>query len=445
MADRRRQRGAMRGVIWLLAMAAVAMALALLMGDNRGIVSLFWAPYRLDTSFNLALVLLLLSFAMLYVGLRGIARLRELPGRAREWRSRQLTRSAVSAVLDALSYQLAGRFVRAHASAKQALQHLNDLPEAPAGIRMEQVRLLANLLAAESAQALQNRRARDEHLGAALQPALAQAAADAREGALLRAVRWAVEDRDVGLARTRLAELPHGAGRRIQALRLRLRVAQLDGAVAEALEVARLLNKHRAFSPEGGRSLLRGLALDALRQAHDLTQLQAVWQKLAPAEKAMPELVLAGAQRANELLLQHPQAAEEDRQAAVRQVLAWLEPIWPQAGALDADAQRRLVQVIEPALGSLDGAWLARIERLQQEQPGNPHWQYLVGQACMQRRLWGKAAMLLNQARHGLRDPLLLRRTWRSLARLAEERGDAAAALSAWQTAAGIDDSPLRG
>lgn len=441
---RRQQRGAMRGVIWLLAMAAMAMALALLMGDNRAIVSLFWAPYRFDASFNLVLVVLLLSFVVLYVGLRGIARLRELPGRAREWRSRQLTRSAVSAVLDALSFQLAGRFVRAHASAKQALQHMNDLREPSAGIKMEQMRLLANLLAAESAQALQNRSSRDEHLGAALQPALAQSAADAHEGALLRAIRWAVEDRNVAQARARLAELPHGAGRRIQALRLRLRVAQLDGAVTEALEVARLLNKHRAFSPEAGGSLLRGLALDALRQAHDLAQLQSVWEKLAATEKTMPELVLAAAQRANELLAQHPDVAEEDRLASVRQVLAWLEPIWPQAGALDGNAQRRLVRVIEPALADLDSTWLSRIERVQQEQPGNPYWQYLVGQACMRRRLWGKAAMLLGQARHGLKDPVLLRRTWCSLARLAEERGDAAAALVAWQTAAEIENSPLR-
>lgn len=341
--------------------------------------------------------------------------------------------------MDALSFQLAGRFVRAHASAKQALQHMDDLQEPSAGIRIEQMRLLANLLAAESAQALQNRTSRDDYLGAALQPALAKSAADAHEGALLRAVRWAVEDRNIAVARARLAELPHGAGRRIQALRLRLRVAQLDSAVTEALEVARLLNKHRAFSPEAGRSLLRGLALDALRQAHDLAQLQAVWGKLAPSEKTMPELALAAAEQANALMARPPDVTEEDRLASGRQVLAWLEPIWPQVGSLDAAEQRRLVLVIEPALADLDSTWLSRIERLQQEQPGNPCWQYLVGQACMHRRLWGKAAMQLGQARHGLKDPILRRRTWCALARLAEQRGDAEAALAAWQTAAQVE------
>ncbi|MDP2022942.1 MAG: heme biosynthesis protein HemY, partial [Hydrogenophaga sp.] len=56
-----------------------------------------------------------------------------------------------------------------------------------------------------------------------------------------------------------------------------------------------------------------------------------------------------------------------------------------------------------------------------------------------QRQLWGKAAQLLGQASHSLAEPSLLRRTWRSLAALAEERGDVAAAQSAWKKAALLD------
>ncbi len=291
---KRYQRGAMRGVFWLLAMASMAVALALLMGDNDATVTLFWFPYRFDASFNLILVLLLASFALLYLGLRGFATLREIPRRARRWRDRQIERAAVSGILDALAYQLAGRFVRAHTSAGEALRHLDELSDEPAGLNLGQMRLLANLLAAESAQSLQNRGARDEHLGVALQSSLARHAPDAHEGALLRAIRWAIEDRNPSLARSRLQDVPQGAARRIQALRLRLRVARLDGSVAEALEVTRLLTKHRAFSPDAGKSLVRGLALDALRQARDFNQLQNVWHKLTESEKSMPELVLAG-------------------------------------------------------------------------------------------------------------------------------------------------------
>lgn len=436
----RRQRGAMRGVIWLLVMATMAVTLALFMGENQASVSLFWAPYRFDVSFNLVMVTLIVAFAGLYLGLRAVGTLRALPARAHRWRMRQIERAAVTGLLDALAFQLAGRFVRAHAAAGQALQQVNLLATAQAGgLRLEQMRLLAHLLAAESAHALQNVASRDEHLGQALAAELAQAAPDAHEGALLRAVRWAIEDGEAALARERLRGLPQGAGRRIQALRLRLRVARLDEAVTEALETARLLTKHRAFSPDAGRSLLRSLAMDALRQAQDMTQLQAVWQKLAAAEKAMPDLVLAGAARAQELLAADSQASDQEQQEAAERVLAWIDPIWPTVGELGDDALRRLVRVLEPAMARVDGLWLSRIEQVQLEFPGNPYWQYLVGQACMQRQLWGKAASLLGRASHGLTDAQLLRRTWRSLAQLANERGDSAAALAAWQRAANID------
>jgi HemY protein len=432
----RRQGGAMRSVFWLLGLAAVAVALAQLVGHNAATVTLFWPPYRYDVSFNFVLFCLIAAFALLYLALRAIAVLRDLPVQAQRWRSQQVERAAVGSVLDALSHQLAGRFVRAQSAGLSALEQLNAMPSAQ-WARRHQLQLLAHLLVAESAQSLRNHPRRDEHLQAALHPRLAKSAPEAFEGVLLRAVHWAVEDRDADLARTRLAELPQGAARRIQALRLKLKTARLGGATAEALETARLLAKHRAFSPLASRSIVRGLALDALREAHDLSQLQTVWSRLDAAERAMPELALAAAERANQLIAPEQGDAEADQAAAL--VRGWLEPIWPGLQDLDAVHQRQLVQVLEPGLSRLDAAWLARLEHAQRQMPGNAFMQYLAGQAFMQRRLWGKAAQLLGQASHSLGDPLLLRRTWCSLARLAEERGDSGAAQDAWKRAALLD------
>ena len=75
------------------------------------------------------------------------------------------------------------------------------------------------------------------------------------------------------------------------------------------------------------------------------------------------------------------------------------------------------MRVVEKGLPALDAAGLARLEHQQRLSPQNPHLQYLAGQACMQRQLWGKAAQLLGQARNTLVDTTLLRRTWCSLAR----------------------------
>ena len=430
------QRGAMRSVFWLLGLAALAVALALLVGRNPATLTLFWPPYRFDVSFNFVVFALIAVFVLLHLALRAIAVLRELPAQAQRWRGQQVERAVVGAVMDALSHQLSGRFVRAQSAAQHALDQLKSSAVAH-WPRRDQLQLLAHLLLAESAQALQNKDRRDEHLQAALSPQLLKSAPEAYEGALLRAVRWAVEDRDVDAARSRLADLPQGAARRIQTLRLKLRIARLGGATAEALETARVLAKHRAFSPSVARSVVRGLALDALGQAHDLQQLQAVWLKLDSTERAMPDLALAAAQRANGLAAQGGDAA--DRLAAAALVRTWLEPLWQTFGSLDLVQQRQCVQALEPGLPQLDAAWLARVEQAQRQLPNNPFLQYLSGQACMQRQLWGKAAQLLGQASHSLQEPTLLRRTWCALAELALERGDETAAQAAWKKAAQID------
>jgi HemY protein len=430
------QRGAMRSVFWLLGLAALAVALALLVGRNPATLTLFWPPYRFDVSFNFVVFALIAVFVLLHLALRAIAVLRELPAQAQRWRGQQVERAVVGAVMDALSHQLSGRFVRAQSAAQHALDQLKSSAVAQ-WPRRDQLQLLAHLLLAESAQALQNKDRRDEHLQAALSPQLLKSAPEAYEGALLRAVRWAVEDRDVDAARSRLAELPQGAARRIQTLRLKLRIARLGGATAEALETARVLAKHRAFSPSVARSVVRGLALDALGQAHDLQQLQAVWLKLDSTERAMPELALAAAQRANGLAAKGGDAA--DRVAAAALVRTWLEPLWQTFGSLDPAQQRQCVQALEPGLPQLDAAGLARVEQAQRQLPNNPFLQYLSGQACMQRQLWGKAAQLLGQASHILQEPTLLRRTWCALAELAMERGDETAAQAAWKKAAQID------
>lgn len=438
MRSLRQQTGAMRNVFWLLGLGALAVALALLVGHNQAMVSLFWPPYRFDVSFNFVLLCLVLGFVLLYLAIRAVTLLRELPRQARRWRSQQMERAAVGAVMDSLAHHLAGRFVRAQSAALSALEQLNSQP-AEQWPRRGQLQMLAHLLVAEAAQSLQNRSTRDEHLQAALHPGLAKASPEVREGALLRAVRWAVEDRDVQTARSVLAELPQGTARRIQALRLRLRVARLGGATGEALETARLLAKHRAFSPEASRSIVRGLALDALREARDLSQLQALWSRLDASERAMPELVLAAANGANRLAAAGPQDKDDAAQASAL-VSAWLEPVWPGFVSLDGELQRQLALAMEPALMHLDATWLARLEQSQRQWPNNAYLQYLTGQACRQRQLWGKAAQLLGQASLSLREPQLLRRTWCALAQLAEERGDAAAAQSAWKRAALMND-----
>jgi len=416
----------LRAALWLLALFAIAVAIALFAGNNQGTVTVFWPPYRLDLSLNLVLLLLVAAFFFVHTVLGALSALFDLPRQALRWRTQQKERTMHASMLDALSHLIAGRFLRARKSAEAVLGQEHSLAasgHAPANAA--QLRTLAHLLAAESAQALQDRTAREEHLQLALAQTSLRDGQETHEGALMRAARWSLDDRDPDAAIGWLRELPQGAARRTIALRMKLKAARLAQQTAEALETARLLAKHRAFSVSAAQSIVRGLAIDLLNGAHDVAQLQRAWASLEPSERAMPELAIHGAQR----LLALGGEAQLARE--------WLLPVWERHAQLGDSLKVKLVRALEPGLDSIDGAWLARIETAQKANPRDATLQYLAGAACMKRQLWGKAQQLMGQAAVGLQDVTLQRSAWRAIAQLAEDRGDDAAAAQAWKRAAG--------
>jgi HemY protein len=248
---------------------------------------------------------------------------------------------------------------------------------------------------------------------------------------LLRAIRWAVEDRDLEAASHWLSQLPQGAARRTQALRLKLRVARLAQDNPMALETARLLAKHRAFSPVASRSIVRGLVLASLEGAHDVAQVRAVWQALDISDRRDPDVVLAAVAR-----LQKVAADGADAAAMAALARDWLTPVWDAWNDLASRSRLALVKVLHTRLEGLDAAWLARLENTQREHPADPLLQYLAAQAFFQQKLWGKSGLLFQQAARSLSDPVLRVHAWCRLAELAREKADANAELEAWRQAA---------
>jgi HemY protein len=427
----------MRAALWFLALFGIAVAVALFAGNNQAVVTVFWPPHRIDISFNLMVLLLAGLFMLLYLASRALSAVFSLPVEARRWRSQQKERAMYGALMDALAHLMAGRYIRSAKSAENALVQEKSLGVSadPSGHASghsaslaSQLRSLAHLLVAESAQALQNTSLRNQHLQLALQSSPARHAQEVREGVQFRAARWALEDHDAAAALDWLAQLPQGASRRTLALRMKLRAARYGRHTLQALETARLLAKHRAFSPLAAQSIVRGLALELLNDAHDPVQLQHAWASLDDSERAMPELVVHAASR---LIALHGDAALSR---------SWLLPVWNQMleprSELGDNLRIKLVTVLEAGLDSLDAPWLARIEGAQISRPRDASLQYLAGMACLSRQLWGKARQLLTQAAPALQDRLLYRNAWRALAVLAEQREDEPAALEAYKRAA---------
>ena len=436
----------MRAALWFLALFGVAVASALFAGNNHSTVTLFWPPYRLDMSLNLVLLVGVGLFLVVWLAMRALDGLMALPREARRWRIQHQERQIQAGLLDAMAHLAAGRFIRARKTAERVINQERNLASVePEGLdasyarRSQRLRAMLYLLAADSAHALQDHAVRDQHLAQALAEANEREMQDMREAVQLTATRWAVQDRDWSMAQQRFGELPQGAARRTLALRLRFKMARLSNRKLPALEIARLLGKHRAFSAAGTQSLLRTLSIEFLLDAKDPAQMAQSWARLDKNEQAMPEVALTAARH---LMVCGGEA---------KQALVWVLPVWEQmvtsasrpaheSVALAKATRVRLVQVLEQAFAAqaqgLDATWLRRIEQAQLQHPRDELLQYLSGVACWRMQLWGKAQQLLSQALPRLQDAALQRSAWMALAELAEQRGDTDAASNAWREAA---------
>jgi len=415
----------MRGVIWLVLLFVAAVVAALTLGENDGLASFYYNGWRLDMSLNLFLLGGLgVAFVLLMV-MQGIDSLITLPTRAREWRALKRERAMQSALREAMAEHFAGRFNRAHKAAQRALAIQAGTDEL-AGDREQ--RVLATLLAARSLHRLQDRTRRDQLLRQSLK-AVRRAVPNkpVDEAARLLGAEWALDDGDAPRARTLLSELAPGVARRTQALRLRLRAAQLMRQHTEALNTARLLSKHQAFSHDAAQGLLRSLAIHLLDDAHDSDQLRRAWHSLDDADRADGFVAARAARRAAAL-----DAAADGRQ--------WLRPLWGRLRELSAEQRTQVALALAANSDGIGVDWLQPLEAAQQFHAHEAAVQAAVGAAFAARGLWGKARRPLEAAAadRGL-DPAARRRAWRTLAKLAREQSDEERALRCEQAAAAID------
>lgn len=422
----------MRAALWFVGLFAVAVALALFAGNNQGMVSLFWHPYRVDLSLNMVLLLLFTVFALAYAALRAFSALVMLPHQAKRWRQQQKERNLYQALVASLSHLQAGRYVRARKSAQTLLKLSDELRHEDAHFAQDShLRAIAHMLAADSAHALRDVAARDSHYEQALNDVPLNGTLqqqEIREGAQMRAARWALDDRDPQEALQRLEQLPPGASRRTMALRIQLKASRLAHATHSALETARLLAKHGGLSPDAAGSIIRGLVTEQIQDTHDADQLQQIWRSLHPADRETPDIALAAARKLVEL--------HGDAQQARTWLLPVLERFVQAPQALTSTQALRLFTVLPQALDGLDATWLARLESAHRAAPQEPRLQYLAGMACMEQQLWGKGEQLLQGAVQRLDDAPLRARAWTALAVLAEQREDSQAAAQAWRQAA---------
>ena len=384
----------MRSLLWLLTLCALAAGLALAAHFNDGYLLLVLPPYRAEISLNLALLVLLATFLVLYGLLRGIALTASLPRRVREFRARRQREKADAALFECVRLLLEGRFA----------QVLKLAGEAHAAHRHPG---LIALIAARAAQRLGESGKQADWLARAR-----QGESHLLPASYMLEAEMHLADRNGQAALAALERVHAGAGRHFAEMLLALRAHRLLGDHAEVLRLARLLEKHAALTPGEATHYRHEAHLARIAAASgDLGALREVVADI-PAGELDPEVA---AQAARALAAQGD--GETARALLERQLeSAWHAPLVALYGELPGDPA--------PRIACAEG-WLAAHR-------DDADLLLALGRLCLSAGLWGAAQSYLDAA--------LARADTRAvrlaLARLCEACGRDAEALPHYRAAA---------
>ncbi|MBC7858915.1 MAG: heme biosynthesis protein HemY, partial [Burkholderiaceae bacterium] len=260
----------MRLFLWLLALMAAAIGIAVTARFNPGNVVLFYPPYRLDLSLNFFLVLQTALFVLLYMLVRAFRGTMGMPEKVAAYRRSKRERDSNKGLREALKALFEGRFGHAEKAALRAA----DLPE-NAG--------LAALIGARAAHRMRQGERRDLWL--------AKIGADSalKTARLMTVTELAVDEHRPEQALDAVRELNASGTRHIHALQWSLKAQQQAKNWPEVLRLVRSLDKHRALHPALSQRL-RELAYDDLLsdRANDAESVQRVWSAIPPVDRVTP-------------------------------------------------------------------------------------------------------------------------------------------------------------
>jgi HemY protein len=377
----------MRIFLWLIALFATAIGLAVAAQYNPGNVVFFYPPYRVDLSLNFFILLAILLFFLVYAVLKTIRVTQGMPGRVAAYRREKLERKGNQALRESLKAFFEGRFGHAEKAAMRA----SDSPE-NAG--------LSALIGARAAHSMRQTDRRDMWLTTLENDATLKTAR------LMTAIELLVDERRPELALDVVNELNASGTRHIHALRMALKANQRANNWPEVLRLVRTLDKNNALHPALS-SRLRELAYqDLLRdQPHDAESIRRVWYSI-PAEERTKSFIAAHAAAAYNALGLHDEA-----RVIVEKALA-------------VEWDERLLRAYR-ASAAPEGspALLAQIERCEEwckKYPADAELALTLGTLCLRQNLWGKAQRHLEQALSDAVSPKLLQEIHLKLAQLHE-------------------------
>ena len=380
----------MRLLLWLVALMATAIGIAVTARFNPGNVVLFYPPHRLDMSLNLFVVLLALLFLLAYGLVRAFNATRRMPARVAAYRQRKREREGNKGLRDALKALFEGRFGHAEKAAMRAA----ELPENTG---------LAALIGARAAHRMREPGRRDAWLaGIAHDTSL-------KVARLMTITELLVDDHQPEAALEAVAELNASGQRHIHALQWSMKANQQARNWPEVLRLVRILDKRKALHPALS-TRLRELAYEALLGApgHDAESIRRVWAGVPAADRTDPYIAAHAAAAFNARgLHDEARAIAED--------------------ALRANWDDRVVRAYREAAGPAGSpTLLLQIEHCEawlKERPRDAELAQTLGSLCLRQKLWGKAQRYLEGALSDATEAPMVREAHLKLAQMHEALG----------------------
>lgn len=350
----------MRSLIWLLLLAAGAVAVTLV-SHNAGYVLFVYAPYRIEMSLTLFIFGMLAIFFVSYFITRLISSAVQLPRHVKAFRAERAQSKGRVAMTEALTAFFEGRYAAAEKAAVRAME-LGDNSG------------LNSIIAARAANALQEFEKRDAYLSEAQGKSVGEATMR-----LMAKAEFQLDQKQPQSALNSLKELNEtGMRKHIGALNLELKAQQQARNWDAVLDVANQLEKRNAINATLAIQMRQQAWIEKLRgSAQDSGLLRGVWKSM-PTQLKQRNKVAAEAARA------FIQLGESN--VARNLLTESLNDHWDsELASLYGDCHE----------GSVT-AQIEQAERWLQQHHDDANLLLALGKLCLHQELWGKAQNYLD-------------------------------------------------
>lgn len=389
---------------WFLTLVVfiIAVGLALILREHSGNVIIIAQPWRIELSLTLTVLMVVVSFVVLYIILRAIAWVAGGPERFRSWRSLRAEKRDHTLLENGWIKILEGRYSDAE----------KDLAKLIGRTGSDSRKVLAGLASARACHNLGEFSRRDE--------ALALASSSARENSRLReatatvAAEMYLDQNRPQEALDLLAPLQDASAAHLPSTNLLLRAHRQLHNHERIYEITRLLIRRGAIDKAESRQLIETSAAARL-QAAGIDGMKPIWGDLKADERCLPDIALAGANIQSS-------AGNYDESAKVLEA------------ALQVRLEPRLLSAYAQCPADQVARRLSKAEGWLKSHPNDPALLAALGKLCLTGELWGQGEHYLLRSmklRSDLRIHALLGTLYDSLGRTAD-------AMKHWRLAAGV-------